>query len=82
LAAASREAESEVELAFALELGVERWHAVPLVGEPPGVERHGLDWGREVCEEVLVARSVEVDAESELLTPLGHGESRDLERDA
>ena len=47
-----------------------------------GVERRRLDRGREVGEEVLVARSVEVDAERELLTPLGHGESRDLERDA
>ena len=47
-----------------------------------GVERRRLDRGWEVREEVLVARSVEVNAERGLLTPLWHGESRVLERDA
>jgi len=79
---ASREAESEVELAFAFALGVGKWCTIPLVRESPGVERRELDRGRGVREEELVARSVQVDAERELLDPLGYGEGRDLERDA
>ena len=47
-----------------------------------GVERRRLDRRWEVHEEVLVARSVEVNAERGLLTPLWHGESRVLEQDA
>jgi hypothetical protein len=74
--------ESEVELVLAVALGVGRRRAVPLVGESPGVERRGLDWGREAREEALAARSVEVDAERELLDPLGYGEGRESERDA
>ena len=81
-ATASRGAESEVELVLAFALGVGRRRAVPLVGESPGVERRGLDWGREARDEALAARSVEVDAERELLDPLGYGEGRDSERDA
>ena len=57
---ASREAGSEVEVAFALALGVRRRRGVPLVGESAGVE--GV--GRGVCEKVFVARRVEVDVES------------------
>ena len=71
LATASREAESEVEPAFAFAVGVGRRRAVPLVGESPGVERREPDCGRGVREEELVARSVEVDAARELLDPLG-----------
>ena len=82
LATASREAESEVELAFAVAVGVGRRRAVPLVGESPGVERREPDCGRGVREEELVARSVDVDAERELLDPLGYGEGRESERGA
>ena len=82
LATASREAaESEFELAFVVALGVGRRRVATLVGESPGVERRELDCGRGVREE-LVVRSVEVDAERELLDPLGYGEGRDSERDA
>ena len=52
-------------------LGEGRRRAVPLVGESPGVERREPDCGRGVREEELVARSVDVDAERELLDPLG-----------
>ena len=82
LATGSREAVSEVEPAFALALCVGRRGAVPLVGESPRVEHRKLDSGGGVCEEELVVRSVEVDAERELLDPLGYGEGRDLEQDA
>ena len=73
----------EAELAFTFALGV--WGgggAVPLVRESPGVERREPDCGRGVREEELVARSVEVDAERELLDPLGYGEGRESERGA
>jgi len=73
LATASREAESEIEYAFAFALGVGKWRAIPLVGESSGVERRELDGGRGVREEERVAQSVEVDAERELLDPLGYG---------
>lgn len=54
--------------------------AVPFVGEPAGVERREeADWARWVRDE-LVARSVVVDAERELLDPLGYGVGRDSER--
>lgn len=72
-------AESEVELTFAL--GVGRWRpVVPLVGEPAGVERREeadcVRWVRDETE----ARRVVVDAERELLDPLGYGVGRDSER--
>ena len=70
----------EAELAFMFALGV--GGAVPLVRESPGVERREPDCGRGVREEELVARSVDVDAERELLNPLGYGEGRESERGA
>ena len=44
---------------------------VVLVGESRGVERRDVDCARGVREEELVARSVDVDAEREVLEPLG-----------
>lgn len=58
---------------------------VPFVGESPGVERREPEGGRgvrEVVVVVVVGRSVEVEAERELLDPLGYGVGRDSERDA
>jgi hypothetical protein len=62
-------------------VGVGRWRAaVPFVGEPAGVERREeadcARWERDEME----ARSVVVDAERELLDPLGYGVGRDSER--
>jgi hypothetical protein len=51
-----------------------------LVGESPGVERRDVDGARGAREEELVTRSVDVDAERELLEPLGYGEGRDSDR--
>jgi len=48
LGTVSRGAESEVELTFAVALGIGRWHGVPLVRESPGVERREVDRGRGV----------------------------------
>jgi hypothetical protein len=67
-------AASEIELAFTFGPGVGRRRAVvPLVGESPGVERREPEGGRGVREivVVVVGRGVEVDAERELLEPLG-----------
>jgi len=73
LAADSREAG----LAFVFALGVGRRRAVPLVEESLGVERRELDCEQGVREEELVARSVEVDAERELLDLLWYEEGRE-----
>ena len=76
LAAASHEAvESEVERAFTFGPGMGKWRVVvPLVGESPGVEQHEPEGGRGVRKVVVVVgRSVEVEAERELLDPLGYG---------
>ena len=53
---------------------------VLLNGESPGVDRRELGCERGVGEE-LGARSVEVDAERELLEPLEYGESEVSDRD-
>ena len=71
-------AESDVELALALGVGRRR-DGVPFVGESAGVERREADCVRWVRDE-LDARSVVVDAESELTDPLGYGDGRDSER--
>ena len=80
LATGSREAESEVELAFVFAFGLGRRCAVPLVGRSLRVERRTRMRLR-LCDEELVARSVEIDAGRELLDPLGYGEGRNSERD-
>jgi hypothetical protein len=60
LATALREvAESYVELTF----GIWIQRVVLLIGELSGVERCDVDRAREAREEVLVARSIDVDAE-------------------
>jgi hypothetical protein len=69
---------SEVELTF----GVGRWRGVLLVGESPSVVRGDVNCTRGTREEELVARSVDVDAERELLEPLGYEEGRSSDRDA
>jgi hypothetical protein len=63
---------------------VGRRRAIPLVASHRELSGANLIVGEECANkslEELVARSVEVDAESELLNPLGRGESRDSERD-
>jgi hypothetical protein len=83
---ASREAESKVGLVLVFPLGLAhcagRPRAVPLVRESPGFERGELNCGRGARNGEFVARSVEVDAESEVLNPLAHEEGGDSERDA
>ena len=60
-------------LTLALALGVgRRQDGVPFVGESAGVERREADCVCRVRDEVE-ARSVVVDAESELTNPLGYG---------
>ena len=71
-------AKSDVELALALVVG-RRQDGVPFVGESAGVERREADCVRWVRDEPD-ARSVVVDAESELTDPLGYGNGRDSER--
>jgi hypothetical protein len=52
-----------------------------LVGVSSGVERRDVDCARKAREEALVACSVDVDPERELLEPLGYyGEDWDLDR--
>jgi hypothetical protein len=70
--------EIDVELALALGVGRRR-DGVPFVGESAGVERREADCVRWVRDEVK-ARSVIIDAESELTNPLGYGDGRDSER--
>ena len=71
-------AKSDVELALAFVVG-RRQDGVPFVGESAGVERREADCVRWVRDEPD-ARSVVVDAESELTDPLGYGDGRDSER--
>ena len=70
MATASREAKNEAELALVFVVGMGGRRAVPLVGESSGVERCELDWGQQVREEELGARSVGVDTERGLLNLL------------
>ena len=66
------------ELTLALGVGRQR-DGVPSVGESTGVERREADCVRWVRDEPD-ARSVVVDAESELTDPLGYGDGRDSEQ--
>jgi hypothetical protein len=76
LATASREvAERYVELTFS----IWRRRAMLLTGESSGVKRRDVNCARE-AREALVAHSVDVDPERELLEPLGYEEGRDTNR--
>jgi hypothetical protein len=72
----SREAESEVGLCVCVCVGRREAARGSASGESPGVERRELDCGRGVRKVgfFFFARSVEVDAERELLDPFGEME--------